>query len=192
MYSFWFIFTGFWFIFTENFRSKTYFQSRWWLFGCSWKCICIRKWWVFCRNQSPYCERACTACCYLSDSNLKKGLNSARMDGHTKKAFAMYSNEYVPGNMLTDDTIQKIFEDEVMKITKHGHLANGESKCACRSSQAHWAMGWSHRHVKGSCTFLKRRWSACYNVDINTTWCESELLGSKPLCAIFTLPPHSR
>ena len=73
--------------------------------------------------------------CYLS--NLKKGLNSARMDGHTKKAFSMYCDEYVPGNMLTDDTIQKIFEDEVMKITKHGHLANGESKCACRSSQAH-------------------------------------------------------
>ena len=100
-------------------------------------------------------ELVLSADCYLSDSNLKKGLNSARMDGHIKKAFAMYSNEYVPGNTLTDDIIQKIFEDEVMKITKHGHLANvcpvqypahtsllslsssGESKCACRSSQAH-------------------------------------------------------
>ena len=42
-------------------------------------------------------ELVMNADCYFSDSNLKKGLNSAKKNGQTKKAFAMYSDEYVPG-----------------------------------------------------------------------------------------------
>ena len=45
-------------------------QSRWWLSGCCWKCICIWKWRVSCRTQSPYCERACT----------ERWLNQNRLD----------------------------------------------------------------------------------------------------------------
>ena len=107
MYSFWFIFTGFWFIFTENFSVVKH------IFRADGDCLAAAESvFAYGNDESPaeirvriVKELILNADCCTNDRNLKKGLNSARRDGHTKKAFATYSDECVPGNMLTDDTI---------------------------------------------------------------------------------------
>ena len=51
---------------------------------------------------------------YLSKEYLSKSLR--KKDKNILKSYAMYSDEYVPGSVLTDGIIEDIFEQEVMSI----------------------------------------------------------------------------
>lgn len=55
---------------------------------------------------------------YLDENNLVKGLPEEGNSHHIKKAFAMYSEEYEAGSVLTDTVIERIFQQELLKITK--------------------------------------------------------------------------
>ena len=55
---------------------------------------------------------------YLNEDNLRKGHNDEKPVGHLLRAYAMYSEEYIPGVRLDQETIRVIFEHEAMKMAK--------------------------------------------------------------------------
>ncbi|XP_070182136.1 uncharacterized protein [Littorina saxatilis] len=64
-------------------------------------------------------ELACHAEYYLKEENLRKGFETSKeRRGHIIKSFAMYSDEYLPGMSLDENTVKRIYEAEVIKIVK--------------------------------------------------------------------------
>ena len=59
---------------------------------------------------------------YLNEDNLRKGLaaTNGQHEGYVLNAFAMYSDEYIPGTRLSRENIQEVYEKEVLKIVKNG------------------------------------------------------------------------
>lgn len=55
---------------------------------------------------------------YLDEENLRNGLTNNVDNDSLKNAFAMYSDEFLPGVDLTDEIIEMIFKNEIMKISQ--------------------------------------------------------------------------
>ncbi|KAL5010757.1 hypothetical protein ScPMuIL_013062 [Solemya velum] len=55
---------------------------------------------------------------YLQEDNLKKGTDESTWTSTTKQAFAMYSEQYIPGTRLSEEIIKTIYELEVMQACK--------------------------------------------------------------------------
>ena len=55
---------------------------------------------------------------YLNEDNLRKEYNDEKSVGHLLRAYAMYSEEYIPGVRLDQETIRVIFEHEATKMGK--------------------------------------------------------------------------
>ena len=53
---------------------------------------------------------------------MRKGLaaTNSQHQGYVLNAFAMYSDEYIPGTRLSKENIQEVYEKEVLKIVKNG------------------------------------------------------------------------
>ena len=84
---------------------------------------------------------------YLNEDNLRKGYNDEKPVGHLLHAYAMYSEEYIPGVRLDQETIRVIFEHEAMK------MANP------RTYMAMWQMMALSTVLKSPCTLSTRIWA---------------------------------
>ena len=52
---------------------------------------------------------------YCNETNMRKGLNN-EAPKHTTVAYAMYSDHYIPGELLPNSRIKKVFRDEVVGL----------------------------------------------------------------------------
>ena len=57
---------------------------------------------------------------YLDEGHLVCGANKKKCDEKLASVFALYSEQYTPGDVLTESVIERIYENELLEYTKNG------------------------------------------------------------------------